>query len=66
MTFRYIFPQKFNILAPKLHSGTAIQIAKRGIVAIYFEFTLDDLFLYFQKVRDLSFKMQQTITLYLS
>ena len=66
MTFRYIFPQKLNILAPKLHNGTSIEIAKKGIVAIDFEFTLDDLFLHFQNVRDLSFKMQQTIPLDLS
>ena len=66
MTFRYIFPQKFNILAPKLHSGTTIEIVKKGIFTIDFKFNLHDLFLHFQKVRDLSFKMQQTRHFYIS
>ena len=66
MTFRYIFPQKFDILAPKLHSGAAIEIVKNYIFGIDFGFTLGDLFLHFLKDRVLSFKMQQTRPLYLS
>ena len=36
-----------KILAPKLHSGAAIEIVKKGIFAIDLEFTLDNLFFKF-------------------
>ena len=56
-TFIYIFPQIRTFYLQNC-SGTAIEIVKKCIFVIDYKFTLGDLFLHFQKVGVLSFKMQ--------